>query len=66
MADVVAAVVADVVEAVVAAGLAGLAAGQPSVHPGRTVAFAATLFRLLPRPLLRILLRRRAARGTPV
>jgi len=50
-------------EAVVAAGLAALAAGRPSVHPGRTVAFAATLFRLLPRPLLRALLRRRAARG---
>lgn len=50
-------------EAVVAAGLAALAAGRPSVHPGRTVAFAAWLFRVLPRPLLWTLLRRRAARG---
>ncbi len=50
-------------EAVVAAGLAALAAGRPSVHPGRTVAFAAWLFRVLPRPLLWSLLRRRAARG---
>ena len=50
-------------EAVVAAGLAALAAGRPSVHPGRTVAFAAWVFRVLPRPLLRALLRRRAARG---
>jgi hypothetical protein len=50
-------------EAVVAAGLAALAAGQPCVHPGRTVDFAAWLFRVLPRPLLRALLRRRAARG---
>lgn len=52
--------------AVVAAGLAGLATGRPCVHPGRRVAFAATLFRLLPRPLLRGLLRRRlAASGEP-
>jgi short-subunit dehydrogenase len=50
-------------EAVVAAGLAALAAGRPSVHPGRTVAFAAWVFRVLPRPLLWALLRRRAARG---
>ena len=50
-------------EAVVAAGLAALAAGRPSVHPGRTVGFAAWVFRVLPRPLLRALLRRRAARG---
>jgi len=49
-------------EAVVAAGLAALAAGRPSVHPGRGVAFAAWLFRVLPKPILWALLRRRAAR----
>lgn len=46
-------------ENVVAQGLAALASGRPTVHPGLPVTIAATLFRLMPRPLLRWAMGRR-------
>jgi uncharacterized protein len=49
---------------VVAEALAALRKGQPCVFPGRGVAVAGPLFRLLPRFLLRWILRRRHARST--
>lgn len=48
---------------VVAEALAGLAAGRACVYPGAGVRVAACLFRLMPRWLLRRILRRRAAKG---
>ena len=44
---------------VVAAGLRGLELGKPAVFPGLGVSIASRVFRLLPRPVLRALLRRR-------
>jgi short-subunit dehydrogenase len=48
---------------VVAEALAGLSAGKACVWPGMGVKVAGWLFRLMPRILLRWLLRRRASRG---
>jgi short-subunit dehydrogenase len=48
---------------VVAEALAALAAGRPCVFPGLGVNAAGTLFRLMPRPLMRWLLRRRFNKG---
>jgi short-subunit dehydrogenase len=48
---------------VVAAGLNALQQGKTSVFPGTTVKLAGTLFRILPRPLLRRLLRNRYHRS---
>jgi len=50
-------------EEVVAETLAGLSAGKACVWPGMGVKVAGRLFRLMPRILLRWLLRRRASRG---
>lgn len=49
---------------VVAEALAGLAAGKSCVFPGTGVKLAARLFRLMPRALLRLVLRRRAGQGS--
>jgi short-subunit dehydrogenase len=46
-------------EKVVQQGLQALETGRTCVFPGRVVALAASLFRCLPRPILRWLLRRR-------
>lgn len=48
---------------VVAAGLRGLERGSPVVFPGAGVSVAARVFRLMPAPLLRWLLRRRFEAG---
>lgn len=54
-------------EKVVATGLRALETGRTRVFPGGGVTLAACVFRLLPRPLLRLMLRRRfrAGRQTP-
>ncbi len=49
---------------VVAEALAGLAAGRACVFPGKGVKVAARLFRLMPRALLRLILRRRTGQGS--
>ncbi len=46
-------------EKVVAEGLSALTAGHPTVHPGLPVTIAATLFRILPRFVLRWAMARR-------
>jgi short-subunit dehydrogenase len=48
---------------VVAEALAGLRAGRSCVFPGFGVSVAAPIFRVMPRPLMRWLLRRRFAKG---
>jgi hypothetical protein len=49
---------------VVAEALAGLRDGKVCVFPGRGVSIAGSLFRLLPRALMRWFLRRRFNKGT--
>lgn len=46
-------------EKVVADGLRALASGKPVIYPGFPVALGATLFRLMPRPILRWVMARR-------
>lgn len=46
---------------VVAEALAAVAAGRPCIYPGTAVSVAARLFRMIPRHMLRLLLRRRHA-----
>ena len=49
---------------VVREALGALRAGKACVFPGRAVRFCATIFRLLPRPLMRRILRRRYAKSS--
>jgi short-subunit dehydrogenase len=48
-------------EQVVAEGLAALEAGRAVVFPGKMVSWAGTLFRMMPRGLMRWINRRRFA-----
>jgi uncharacterized protein len=48
---------------VVALGLEAVGKGRPSIHPGWPVAIAATLFRILPRPILRYFMAKRMQPG---
>jgi len=53
-------------EAVVRAGLRALAAGRPDAFPGTIVWLTSRLLRLLPAPLLRLILSRRPRKARPL